>query len=100
MGDRRVGLRQLALIYARMGNRRETEKTLQTIDKSDMKGIDDYLTPVIYSALGDHDRAIAELEKVVQTRSVLPIVFMDPRLDPLRSDPRFQQLLRRANLPF
>jgi hypothetical protein len=89
----------LALIYARMGKRHEAEKILRTIEKTDMTGLDDYLTPVIYAALGDRNRAIAELEKVVQTRSVLPIVFVDPRLDPLRSDPRFQQLLRRANLP-
>jgi hypothetical protein len=54
---------------------------------------------VIYSALGDRDRAIAELEKLIQTRSVFPFVFVDPRFDALRSDPRFQQLLRRANLP-
>ena len=48
---------------------------------------------------GDRDRAIAELEKGVQTRSLMPFVFADPQLDSLRSDPRFQQLLRRAKLP-
>jgi hypothetical protein len=52
-----------------------------------------------HSALGDRDRAIDALEKGVQTRSLLPFVFMDPQLDPLRTDPRFQQLLRRAGLP-
>ena len=46
---------------------------------------------------GDRDRAIAELEKGVQTRSLMPFVFADPQLDSLRSDPRFQQLLRRAS---
>jgi len=52
----------------------------------------------IYTALGDHDYAIAVLEKGVESRSTFAFVFVDPRLDPLRSDPRFQKLLRRTHL--
>ena len=97
--DRRLGLRPLARIYARMGKRREAMKVLRIIEKNGTPGGDEFALAAIYSALGDRDHAIVALEKGVQTRSLLPFVFVDPQLDPLRSDPRFQQLLRRAGLP-
>jgi TolB-like protein/Tfp pilus assembly protein PilF/predicted Ser/Thr protein kinase len=97
--DPRLGLRPLARIYARMGKRREALDVLRTIERNGTPGSDDYALAVTYSALGDRDRAIAALERGVQTRSFLPFVFVDPQLDALRSDPRFQLLLRRAGLP-
>ena len=99
-GNSGVGLRQSARIYARMGKRHEAEEALKTIEKNGAPGGNDYAIAVIYSALGDRDRAIAALERGMQAHSFLPFVFVDPQLDPLRSDPRFQQLLRRAGLPF
>jgi TolB-like protein/DNA-binding winged helix-turn-helix (wHTH) protein/Tfp pilus assembly protein PilF len=96
--DPRLSLRLMASIYASTGKRHEAAEALRTIEKNG--DADEYGLAIIYSALGDHDRAIAELEKLVQKRSAMPFVFVGPELDPLRSDPRFQQLLRRANLPF
>ena len=97
--DRRLGLRPLARIYARMGKRREAMEILRTIEKNGTPGGDEFALATVYSALGARDHAIAALEKGVQSRSLLAIVFVDPQLDPLRADPRFQQLLRRAGLP-
>ena len=97
--DRRVGLRPLARIYARMGKRREADEVLRTIEKNGTSGGDEFALAAIYCALGDPDHAIAALEKGVQRRSLMAFVFTDPQLDPLRSDPRFQQLLRRVGLP-
>jgi serine/threonine protein kinase/tetratricopeptide (TPR) repeat protein len=97
--DRGVGLRPLARIYARMGRRREAMEIVQTIEKDGAFGGDEFALASIYSALGDRDHAIAALERGVQQRSLLAFVFTDPQLDPLRSDPRFQQLLRSAGLP-
>jgi len=96
-GDPRLSLRLMASIYARTGKRHEAAEALRTIEKNG--DVDEYGLAVIYSALGDHDRAIAELEKLVQKRSAMPFVFVGPELDSLRSDPRFQQLLRHVNLP-
>jgi len=99
VSDRSVGLLPLARIYASMGKRREVVQALRTIEKNSALDGKEHMLALIYSALGDRDRAIAELEKGVQTRSLMPFVFADPQLDSLRSDPRFQQLLRRAKLP-
>ncbi len=53
----------------------------------------------IAASLGETDLAIAQLEKACDRR-VWSAVWMNvhPALDPLRSDPRFQELLRRVNL--
>jgi tetratricopeptide (TPR) repeat protein len=98
-GDRRLGLRPLARIYARMGKQREALEILRIIEKNGAPGGDEFALAAIYSALGDRDHAIAALEKGVQARSFLPFVFVDPQLDPLRSDPRYSDLLRRMGLP-
>jgi TolB-like protein/DNA-binding winged helix-turn-helix (wHTH) protein/Tfp pilus assembly protein PilF len=86
-------------LYARTGRRREAIEITRTIEADPNTSGSAFALAVIYSALGDRDRAIAALEKGVQTRSLLPFIFTDPQLDTLRSDPRFQQLLRRAGLP-
>jgi TolB-like protein/DNA-binding winged helix-turn-helix (wHTH) protein/Tfp pilus assembly protein PilF len=99
VNDRNVGLLLLARIYATMGKRPEAVAALRTIEKNGTLGVDPHGLALVYSALGDRDRAIAVLEKGAQMHSVMPFVFEDPQLDPLRSDPRFQQLLRRAGLP-
>ena len=53
-----------------------------------------------YLFAGDPDRTIDSLEKAyeVRTPNLLDIGY-GPLWDPLRSDPRFQDLLRRMNLP-
>jgi len=54
----------------------------------------------IYVALGQKDKAFQWLEKAYEERSLYALspVTADPAFDPLRSDPRFQDLLRRMNL--
>jgi hypothetical protein len=51
----------------------------------------------IYVALGQRDKAFGWLEKAYEERFP-PFIAVDPAFDPLRSDPRFQDLLRRMNL--
>jgi len=50
--------------------------------------------------LGDKDRAIEWLEKGFREKSVnVRFLKVARTWDPLRSDPRFQNLLRRMNFP-
>ena len=53
-----------------------------------------------YIYAGDHDRAMDWLERAFEVHtSALVSIGSLPIWDPLRSDPRFQDLLRRMNLP-
>jgi TolB-like protein len=48
------------------------------------------------AALGERDKAFAELSKSYEIFG--PLLRVDPLLDPLRDDPRFAEILRRAGL--
>ena len=53
-----------------------------------------------YANLGDKDEALRWLEKGYREHDAwLALLKVWPRLDPLRSDPRFQNLLQRMNFP-
>jgi len=55
----------------------------------------------IYAALGETDRAVEWLNRAYHGRSFqLVSLKVDPTLDNLRSDPRFQDLLDRVGLAF
>jgi hypothetical protein len=54
----------------------------------------------IYAALGDKDKALAELESSFAERDFyLHRLKVDPFWDPLRDDPRLKEMLKRLNLP-
>jgi hypothetical protein len=53
---------------------------------------------MIYASLGDSDQAMTWLEKGFEERFNSGVL-LRPGFDPLRSDPRFQNLVRRVRLP-
>jgi len=55
---------------------------------------------MVYASLGDHEEAIATLEKseLVSPASLTQFLKGTAHFDPLRDDPRFHDLLRRMNL--
>jgi TolB-like protein/Tfp pilus assembly protein PilF len=58
-----------------------------------------YGIATVYAALGDKDQAFAQLEQAYSQRSFfLDFLKVDPELDSLRSDPRFQSLLSRMKM--
>ncbi|MGH9555303.1 MAG: TPR end-of-group domain-containing protein [Terriglobales bacterium] len=60
-----------------------------------------FLHPAIsYTQLGDSQRALQWLEQAYEERrSYLAFLNVDPEFDPLRSDSRFADLVRRVGLP-
>ena len=91
----------LAYAYAVAGRRDEALKILdaqQRLAKQRDDGLP-YNLAIIYTGLGDEDQAFAWLEKCIEQRT--PLVYRlkaRPMFDPLRSDPRYPELLRRMNL--
>src|SRR6202022_1260268 len=84
----------LAGAYVRMGKANEARKVLRRLEKLPSR---QYVSPVgiatVYCALGEKERALESLEKAIEQHdagvSDLP---SSPGLDPLRGDPRFQNL--------
>jgi eukaryotic-like serine/threonine-protein kinase len=53
----------------------------------------------VYALLGDKDKSFEWLNKAVDQRDIrFTYLMADPRLDPIRSDPRFDELLKRVGL--
>jgi tetratricopeptide (TPR) repeat protein len=52
----------------------------------------------IYSGLGNKDRALDLLEKAVEERELSDLNWEQPLFDNLRSEPRFQNILKRMNV--
>ncbi len=59
-----------------------------------------YRIASIYGALGEMDKAFAELEKAFENRDWdVHRLKVDLFMDPLRGDPRYAKMLTRLNLP-
>jgi tetratricopeptide (TPR) repeat protein len=59
-----------------------------------------YYLALDYADLGDRKAALAALSKAYESRQLeLLSLLVDPELDPLRSDPRFQELVREVDFP-
>jgi hypothetical protein len=51
----------------------------------------------VYAGLGQKSRALDSMDRALKTRAaMMPFANVDPLLNPLRSDPRFSALLRKA----
>jgi serine/threonine-protein kinase len=87
--------------YALSGQRGEAQRILDSLNKlSGEKHVPAHLFCVIYSALGDKDRAFDWMEKSFAERAVFQVYLkVTPTVKNLRSDPRFRDLVRRVGLP-
>ncbi len=91
----------LGAAYARAGRREEARKILEQVRTGPSTRYDPVLAIAwIHAALGERDEAFAWVEKVYPTRPTeFYLLKVRPIADPLRSDPRFQALVRRLGLP-
>lgn len=91
----------LAHAWALAGKRPEAQKVVDRLSRVSQDGyFSPYFIAEIHVALGHTEEALAWLDKAYEARDYfLRWLKIDPRLDPLRSDPRFQSLERRLNYP-
>jgi tetratricopeptide (TPR) repeat protein len=94
-----IVLASLGRVYAIAGQENEALRILDQLEKRSDSG---YLSPyiaLVYLGLGEKDRTLEWLEKAFEEHHGQLVYLKDQRWDSLRSDPRFQLLLRRMNFP-
>jgi serine/threonine protein kinase len=99
--DAALGLSDLGYGYALQG---QNARALNVLSRLTELSREKYIPCVcfarVHTGLGDKDKAFEWLEKSHDDRSIstFPFIKVDPVYDPLRSDPRFADLLWRMNL--
>ncbi len=98
-----LGFTQAALAHAlaRNGEKREAQEILAKLLTRAKQGyVSAYDVALVYAGLGDNDRAFEWLGKAIAERSVFVVhLNWDARLEPLRGDPRFGELVQRLGIP-
>lgn len=94
-------LAELAVAFAASGRKEDTMVLLKELEerfaKKQANGSD---IATVYAALGDKDKAFEWLEEDISARNPRFAEFRwSPASEPLRNDPRYNDLLRRMNLP-
>jgi TolB-like protein/DNA-binding winged helix-turn-helix (wHTH) protein/Tfp pilus assembly protein PilF len=90
---------KLAYVYAVAGRTDEAMKIIKDLEGRPSRPASTHAhIALIYVGLGDRDQAMSWLNKAYEAR-FNPSILMRPAFDPIRSDARFQDLLRRIGLP-
>ena len=94
-------LREVGVAYARAGRRDKAEEIIaryRELEKT--QWVPPSRIAAIYGALGEKDKAFAELEKAFEARDWdMHRLSVELYMRPLRDDPRFKAMLKRMNLP-
>jgi tetratricopeptide (TPR) repeat protein len=96
LNDDPVVLAMLAHAEAGIGKQSEARHILaQLTQEAKARYVSPYAFAVIYLALGEKDQALDWLEKAARDHAgtLINLVKVDPYLDPLRGDPRFEALV-------
>jgi TolB-like protein/Flp pilus assembly protein TadD len=90
----------LAILYARAGRLDDARATLEGVQALAQKQfVSPYGIASYYAVIGDNDRALDWLERAYSERDgTLVWLKVHPRLDGLRGEPRFRDLLARMRL--
>ena len=84
---------------ARAGRQEEALRILHQVEKST-----DFVPPsaiaVTYVGLGDNERAMQLLQRAFEIRDpIIQYIKVESHYDPLKNDPRFQELIQKLGLP-
>ena len=90
-------LASLSRVYALLGRRKEAQAALAKALRAEPPYVLGFA--LSYFALGDKGRCFEWLNKGVDDRQNVLFWKIDPQVDPLRSDPRFQALIARLKMP-
>jgi hypothetical protein len=88
------------MVYAAHGKRAEALQVIKELE--DMSGAslsEAHWIAKIYAALNDKEMAFSWLERGLATGAIRVFYKDEPVWDPIRSDPRFTDLLRRMGIP-
>jgi TolB-like protein/Tfp pilus assembly protein PilF len=101
LGQQPHALGHMGNLYARMGKSAEAHESISRLQEHvQADGIGRYEIALIYAGLGEKDEAFRWLEQSYTAHDKgLTYLKIDPCVDPLRSDPRFHDLVRRVGLP-
>jgi TolB-like protein/DNA-binding winged helix-turn-helix (wHTH) protein/Flp pilus assembly protein TadD len=89
-----------AYFYGRTGEPEQARRALAKLEEMNRhRPIDPAIVSWAYLGIGDNHRALSGLERAyAQHSNVMTTLKVEPRYDVLRSDPRFQDLMRRVGL--
>jgi TolB-like protein/Tfp pilus assembly protein PilF len=99
LNNDRYSLAMLGQAYARNGQKDEAQKILDRLnEEAKSHYVAPYALALVQIALGDKDHAIEELERAYSEgeTNYLFAIKVDPMLDDLRGDPRFEALVRKV----
>ena len=99
-GNNTEFLSYLAYAYVMSGNLEKAHEVLGELDKlSEHVYVPKYYLAPIQAAMGDKDKAFESLESAYKERDAdLIFLNVDPKFDVLRSDPRFEMMLKKIGL--
>ena len=95
LGEDPLGLGLLGHLYGTIGRKDEATEILDQLQAiRERRYFDPYDLAIVYLGLGDREQALTALEQAYDDRngSALEDIRVDPILDPLRGDPRFEAL--------
>ena len=99
MPDSTLGLTEMAYSLAVAGRRKEARQILRRLEgRSTSAFVPAYNFAVIHIALNDEETAMRYMQQAYENRDwAMLVLAVEPRLDPLRKDPRFQEILAKLN---
>jgi len=100
MGGSGVTSYGLGYSFAASGKPQEARAILERLHGlAETHYVSPYFFGMVHTALGEHDAAFEWFAKAIEQRDEWMLwVGVEPKLDPLRSDPRFEGLLSRVGL--